>query len=227
MQHERYPVAALCAVTAAIAVTTFWGRVAGLQVRDLAASPAAVAQGRVWLLFSSVLIADRPAAASLIGFMVVGLATLAVCGARALLVAGVAGHVLSAIVVYLAIALIRVFAPAALRQVVTLADYGTSAVIAAWIGAVAHRWWSAHKHVGRRFGVLALCAAAGLIGWLLSPDLTVLDSEHAVALGIGVATAWTVARFAESPSWPSLRYSFGRARVDRRPVPLSQPGTPG
>jgi hypothetical protein len=148
-----------------------------LAVDELAATPRAIEDGRVWLLATSAFLADRPAVPSILGFVVVGLVTLLVAGPRVLWTAAAAGHVLATLVVYAALD--------AAAYTVSQPDYGTSAVIAAWIGVVAY-------HIYRRRSVvpaLAVCAVAGLVGLLLRPDLDVLDTEHVVALAFGAATA--------------------------------------
>src|SRR5205823_4729814 len=53
-----------------------------LPLSALAATPGDVARGKLWLLATSALVADRPWLPSLLGFAAVGLAAVAVCGAR-------------------------------------------------------------------------------------------------------------------------------------------------
>jgi hypothetical protein len=85
--------ASVLVATGTISAVTLATRTRGVSVGSLAASPRAIGDGRVWLLVSSALVADRPAVPSLAGFVLVGLVTLAVCGTRAykLRVARVAG----------------------------------------------------------------------------------------------------------------------------------------
>jgi hypothetical protein len=148
-----------------------------LAVADLAATPRAIEDGRVWLLATSAFVADRPQVPSILGFVIVGLAALVGAGPRVLWAAAAAGHVVATLVVYAALDLAA--------YSVTQPDYGTSAVIAAWIGVVAY-------HVYRRrsgAAAAAICIVAGLVGLLLRPNLDVLDTEHVVALAFGAATA--------------------------------------
>jgi hypothetical protein len=170
--------------TAAITVVTVLNREGRVPLSALAPTPQSFGAGRVWLVATSVFVADRPAAASVGGFLVVGLAVLALCGSRVLWLSAAFGHIGSAVAVYGAIALARATSPRAFVGVDTLLDYGTSAVIAAWIGAVAVRLWARDPRLA-----VALSVGSGLIGWLLHPDLTVLDTEHLVAFGLGVAIA--------------------------------------
>jgi hypothetical protein len=194
----------LGAVTAGISAVTALERTGHVSAATLAPSPQSFAAGRVWLVATSVLIADRPAAASIAGFLVVGLATLALLGPKVAWLSAALGHVGSALAAYGAIMLVRAIDPDAFAAVYSLVDYGTSAVIAAWLGAIAYRLWARDP----RLSVL-LCAAAVLVGWLLHPQLTALDAEHLVAALTGVAVA---------------RYSsvfFTR----RRPAALSTPAS--
>ena len=146
-------------------------------------------EGKLWLLLTSGLLADRPAVPSLLGFWLVGFAVLLLVSPK--VVAGVAlgGHTLSALAVYGVIALTRVLDPHAFASVLRLADYGLSAMIAAWLGAIASVFWKRHPaQLARVLIVLGSAGCAG-IGLALRPDLTFLDSEHLVAYAVGVALA--------------------------------------
>jgi hypothetical protein len=180
---------AASAVTAVTAVVTGTNRAGLLPVSTLAATPQSVGEGKLWLLLTSGLLADRPAVPSIVGFWLVGFAVLLLLSPR--VVAGVAlgGHTLSALAVYGVIALTRVLDPQAFASVLKLADYGLSAMIAAWLGAIACVFWRRHpSRIARVLIVLGSAGCAG-IGLALRPDLTFLDSEHLVAYGVGVALA--------------------------------------
>jgi hypothetical protein len=58
-------------------------------------------------------------------------------------------------------------------------------MIAAWIGVIAYRLWTR----GAAAAAVGLCLVAALVGSLFRPDLDILDTEHAVALGIGIGVA--------------------------------------
>ena len=176
--------------TGSISTATALVRAGQIPLRSVAATPESLADGRVWLLATSAILADRPAVASILGFLVVGLAAVRLCGTRAAWLAAATGHVLSALVVYVALGLVRAVEPSAFEHVLNLPDYGTSAVVAAWIGAIAYGVW---RH-GRRLGAAALVVVSALLGWYFKGSLTVLDAEHAVALACGVgAMRWTPA----------------------------------
>ena len=174
---------------AVVGVVTAANRLGAVSIPALASSPRGIGEGKLWLLATSALLADRPLAPSFIGFVVVGLAALAVCGARVLWTTAAAGHVLSALGVYGLVGAVRLVDPAAFQSVLSLQDYGLSAVIAAWIGAIACVQWRRGTGFGRRIAIVAGCLGCAGIGILCRPDLTVLDSEHVVAFAIGVALA--------------------------------------
>jgi hypothetical protein len=175
---------AVLGATGLISVATAINRLDVLPTRLFASSPQEFADGRVWLLATSAVVADRPAGASIVGFAVVGLAALALCGGRVTWLAAVTGQIGSALLVYATIVLTRAADPTAFASVISYADYGTSAIIAAWIGAIAYRLWSRES----RSAAILLCLASGLIGWLFKSQLTALDTEHVVALCFGVVS---------------------------------------
>jgi hypothetical protein len=188
VELKRAALAATCATTVAAAVTGL-NRLGELPLASIAASPQAVADGKAWLLVTSGLIADRPLVPSLAGFWLVGLAALLLCSARVVALVAVLGHTLSAVSVYALIAITRLFDPVAFSSVFQLADYGLSAMIGAWIGAIARVLWSRTTTTrGRAAIVLGSLGCAG-IGLACRPDVTSLDSEHLVAFAIGASLA--------------------------------------
>ena len=156
---------------------------------SLAASPSAIAKGRLWLLVTSGLIADRPWLASLIGFAIVAFAALWAAPVRVVVASALAGHILATLAVYGMLGVAREVDHDAFASLVDKADVGLSAIIAAWIGVVAHALWvrydSPRAHVLNALG----CIGCALIGFAFRPDLTALDSEHLVAFAMGVAIA--------------------------------------
>lgn len=182
-------IASVSGATAVVGVVTAVNRLGAVSIPALAASPRGIGEGKLWLLATSALLADRPLAPSFVGLVVVGLAALAVCGARVLWTTAAAGHVLSALVVYGLVGAVRLADPTAFQAVLSLPDYGVSALIAAWIGAIACVEWRRRPGLGPRVAIAVGCLGCAGIGILCRPDLTVLDSEHVVAFAIGVALA--------------------------------------
>ena len=175
--RNRAAVASVVAVGGVITAVTALNRLGAIDLRDLAATPSSVADGREWLLLSSAFVADRPAVPSIAGFLVVGLAALVFCSGRVLWTAAAAGHLVGTVAIYGVLD--------AASYTVSRLDYGTSAVIAAWLGVIASHLWRR----GLRGGAVGLCLVSALVGWLCRPDLDIFDTEHAVALAAGVAVA--------------------------------------
>lgn len=176
-------VLAVCAVSTATATGLF-------PATRLAASPAAIADGRLWLLASSALVVERPVVLSLASLALLAAATLALCGIRVAWRAAIGGHLLSTLVVYVAIWLVRLGQPGTFGSVLHRADYGVSAVSAAWLGAVAAVCWRARGATpAGRLAVAGGCVAAGLFAYGAHPDRSVLSSEHLIAFAVGILAA--------------------------------------
>jgi len=180
--RRRFSIVAVPAVAVVVSVVTVLTRLGALSLRDLASTPQGVADGREWQLLTSAFVADRPAVPSVVGFTIVGLAALAFAGARILWTAAVAGHVLATVIVYAALDVAQV--------TVSRPDYGTSAIIAAWIGVIACCLWRR----GAAGAAVGLCVVAAVVAWFFRPDLDILDTEHAVALAVGIGVAAWVPR---------------------------------
>jgi hypothetical protein len=207
---RRAALAASCATTVA-GTATLLNRLGELPLSSVASSPQAVGDGRVWLVATSGLIADRPLVPSLLGFWIVGFAALILCSVRVVALVAVAGHICSALAVYALIGLTRLVDPEGFASVVQLADYGLSAIIGAWIGAIAAVLWrrtaTRRAHLAIALGSLG-CAGIGLA---CRPDVTFLDSEHIVAFAIGAALASerVRARLALPPRRLAAALAFG------------------
>jgi hypothetical protein len=177
------------AATGATAGVTVANRLGDLSVSTLAASPRAIGDGKLWLIASSGLLADRPAVPSLVGFWIVAVAVLVLCSVRVVVGVAIGGHTISALGAYGLIGLARIADPHAFSSVMHVADYGLSAIIAAWIGAIARVLWTRYPtRVGRVLIALGSVACAG-IGLAFRPDVTFLDTEHLIAYAIGFVLA--------------------------------------
>jgi hypothetical protein len=165
-------------------------RVRLIPLSDLASSPHAVAEARLWSLVTSALLVSSPMFWSLVAFALFGVLALRLCGTRVLLISAFAGHIASTLVVYALLALARTFDPRAFEALLKVPDYGVSAVSAAWLGAIASASWRARNRTlrGRIATALAVLGVA-LFAWLLRGHLSFLDLEHVVAFGIGVVVA--------------------------------------
>jgi hypothetical protein len=173
----------LVGATAVVGAGTAANRLAGLPLSSLAATPRAVGDGKLWLLVTSGLLADTPWLPSLVGFAIVLAVALCVLPVRDVVVAAAAGQIVSALIVYGIVGVARLVEPHAFASVIDLPDFGVSAMIAAWIGAVAAVAWARHNHLL----VVAGCFACLGVGLAFRPTITFLDSEHIVAFAIGIA----------------------------------------
>ena len=170
----------------------------------LAASPTAVAHGRLWLLLVSGLVAEHPIGASLVSFALLAALTYSVCGARAFALSAVVGHVGSTLLAYGFIGLARLVAPHAFQALLTSPDYGVSAVSAAWLGALTQTGWRARGQTLQGRASLALgCLAIGVFAYMLRPGLSVLASEHVFAFALGAAMAGLVSPRRSDPKMRS------------------------
>jgi hypothetical protein len=173
----------------------------GLAVA-LAASPSRIAHGRLWLLVTSGLLAERPVGPSIISFALLAALTLVVCGRRVFWLAAVAGHVLSTLIVYGAIAVGRFVEANDFRVAFGSYDYGVSAVSAAWLGAIAAAGWRVRGQTRAGRVAIALgCVAVAVFAYVMHPGVTIIGSEHVFAFAIGIAVGAAKAR----AGWPALR----------------------
>ena len=189
MRHLTARAAAICAPTAVAGAVTAANGAGWLDLSQLAASPRAVAEGKLWLLLTSGVIADRPWLPSLLGFAIVGFAALSVAPARVVVVAALTGHVLATLAVYGFLGAADAVDHGAFAHLLDRPDVGLSAIMAAWIGVVSGVFWRRYR--SRRAHLLnALgCVGCALIGFAFRPDVTALDSEHLVAFALGLAIA--------------------------------------
>lgn len=156
----------------------------------VAASPAQIARGRLWLLVSSGLLAERPVGASIVSFVLLALLVLIVCGPRTFWWAAVCGHLASTVAIYAVIEVTRLDDPRAFANVFASRDYGVSAISAAWLGALATVGWQIRgRSVSGRCAIALSCAAVGLFAYSARPGLTIIASEHLLAFAFGVAVA--------------------------------------
>jgi hypothetical protein len=173
--------------TAVVGAGTGANRLFGVPLSSFAASPRLVGEGRVWLLVTSGVLADNPWLPSLAGFAIALTVALWVLPGYVVVSAAAAGQILSALLVYGSVGLVRLLDPHAFGTVVGQSDFGLSAVIAAWIGAVAAVYWRRNPSARARMGVVLGCLCCLGVGLAFRPHLTFLDSEHIVAFAIGAA----------------------------------------
>jgi hypothetical protein len=180
-------VSSVALVSGAVTAVTVATRTGAVGTQTLAATARSVGDGRLWLLATSAFVADRPAVPSIAGLALVGVVAVCLLGGRTAWTAAALGHLGSALFVYAALDLAVALHRPGAERASTLPDFGTSAVIASWVGALAAYGWQRREGMRARAMIAAGACACGLIGWLLRPDLTVLDTEHLVAFAVGAA----------------------------------------
>ena len=122
MTPQRRSLGGLFAVFAAVICVTAASRARLVGLAALASSPRSAGEGKVWLLLTSAFVADKPTAASLLAFAAFAIAVLIACGSRLLWFSAVAGHLGSAVAVYVALATVRAVIPSAFESVLSLPD---------------------------------------------------------------------------------------------------------
>jgi hypothetical protein len=182
------------AATAIVGAGTAANRLAGVPLSQWAATPRAVGNGKVWLLVTSGLLADKPWLPSLIGFTIVLVVALHVLSVPQVVGAAAFGQIASALLVYGLVGAAHVVDPHLVGSLLGFEDYGLSAMIAAWIGAIAFVGWRKYPRTRGRAAVGAGCAVCLLVGLAFRPHLDFLDSEHLVAFAIGAAVASSIPR---------------------------------
>ena len=164
--------------------------------RNLAATPAAILAGKLWLLVTSAfLVSGEPAlhlngtAVDVLELTALALAAVLVVerlGALTFWVVAVAGHVGGTLLAYAGVGLVWLVSHDADNGVIHKLDYGVSAVLMALLGALMVSAWKSIAANGRRpreVLLLVVCAATGIAGATLFEPL--VDAEHGVAFVLG------------------------------------------
>src|SRR4051812_37988543 len=172
---------AAAAWLAAVALVALTRVTAGWPApRELAVSPDALERGRLWLLATSALVIQGPAALQIAGTAVLIWVVVHRFGAARFWATAVAGHVGSTFAVYAGIGLVWLVDAHAVRDVTDAPDYGISAVWAACMGVVCMAGAMGALTRPRLATALgAGCLLAFLV--LLPADGELSDVEHLVA----------------------------------------------
>lgn len=159
-------------------------------VDALAASPERVREGKLWFLFSSAVLVDRPVFISVVSFIALAALAWRISGARVFWLSAFLGQIVATLLVYLFIGTARRLVAGAFSAALASPDYGVSTVSAAWLGSIATVAWRhrGRSHIGKA-SIAGSCIAVALFAYSVRPDLTVLSSEHLVAFGLGVGAA--------------------------------------
>jgi hypothetical protein len=151
-------------------------------------SPAALAAGKVWLLFTSALIVSGPPLLELAGLTIASAVLVARRGAAGFWRVAIGGHVGATLIAYAGVAVLWLVHRETVEGIVHDPDYGVSAVWLAVLGAILATVWSDARRDGWTAGeraVAGVCVGAALIGAAFFPPLSA--AEHGLAFLIGLA----------------------------------------
>jgi hypothetical protein len=157
---------------------------------DFALTPAALAQGKVWLVLTSALLVSGPPLLELAGLVLAIGVLVRREGPASFWRAGFGGHVGGTLLAYAAVGILWVIA----RSTVHAPDYGVSAV---WLGVLGAVFVSIaaerRRHVlgGIEKAALALCALAAVIGAVFFDPLPAAEHTLAFLIGAGVQASAT------------------------------------
>jgi hypothetical protein len=197
---------ALFAYLAAVVVLTVVEELHGWsELHLLASSPDAVADGRVWSLLTSGLVAEGWLAPQVLATAVLGVAAIRLGGARVFWIAAAVAHVVGTLLVYVAIWLVDsaavpwAAAPSDFAKLAGQADFGISLVWCAAGGVLAGVGWWQGSSLSRptRLALGILPVAALVVVTAASDGLAVFEHVVAFALAAGVvfvAGRWSSAR---------------------------------
>jgi hypothetical protein len=171
----------------AVATVEVSRRVVGFpEVREFAASPAAVASAKLWLLVTSAFIVSGPPVLELTGVALTVALLIRLYGAGVFWFVAILGHVGSTLTAYAGVGLLWLVRPDAVEDVVERPDYGISGAWLAVFGALCvSAWQSLAEGRGGRWEVTVLvgsvgAAAIGLFAFPLLPGI-----EHLLAFLFG------------------------------------------
>jgi hypothetical protein len=202
------------AIAFLLAVTTLEviRRTAGFPAtRDVAASPAAVASAKVWLLVTSAFIVSGPPVLELAGVALAFGLLIRLHGAGAFWLVAAVGHIGSTLTVYAGVGLLWLVRPDTVEDVVERPDYGVSGVWLAVLGALFASSWrslAAGKGGVGEVVVLIVSLGAAVIGFALFPLLPGAEHLLAFLFGAGVLLGYSRWRSPGRPIHPTASPSM-------------------
>jgi hypothetical protein len=178
-------------------------RAAGFPTtHDFAASPAAVASAKVWLLVTSAFIVNGPAVLELTGVAVAVALLIRIHGANTFWVVAAVGHFGSTLAAYAGVGLLWLVTPDAVEDVVERPDYGISGAWLAVLGALCASSWrtlaAGRGGIGEAV-ILIVSLTAGVIGFSFFPLLAGVEHVLAFLFGAGVLLAYPRSRLLGTP----------------------------
>jgi len=161
----------------------------------LASTPAGVAEGRVWQLFTSGLTVDGPVLPQLAGMALVAWVLARRYGARAFWSVALAGHLGSTVLVYLGLGFALLLGGGHLGELLTMPDFGISCVWSGAVGALAAGVLRDGVRRGAtRVGLPLSLALLGMVAAATVASGSLAQLEHPVAFVLGAVVLLAVAR---------------------------------
>jgi hypothetical protein len=187
-------VLSIAAYIAAVGACEIARRMAGFpEPSDVALSPAALAAGKVWLLFTSAFLVSGPPLAELAGLTVAAALLVRRVGPAAFWRAAIAGHVVATLIAYAGVGVLWLADRATVDAVVHDRDFGVSGVWLGVLGALFVVAWRSLRVDPGRGGdriVASACVTAAAIGTIFFPPLSGAEHALAFAAGAGLQLTW-------------------------------------
>lgn len=165
------------------------------SVRELASSPALVAQGQWWRLVTSGLVVNGPVVPQIVAIGALGTLAIYFGGSATFWVSAVAGHYFGTMISYIGVAGLWAVDRAAALRYATNPDYGVSLVWCAALGAfAAWAWLGPRASVRRPVHPLWSLVALGVLVVVTFYSDNLAAVQHAVAFVVGATVIATAGR---------------------------------
>ena len=182
--------ASVAAYLIAVALVELLRRAEVASVGDLAATPDAVADLKLWVLVTSAFIVSGPPVLELLGVAIAAVLLVRRRSAGTFWACAVTGHIGGTLLVYGSVGVLWLASHETVQSVLDRPDYGVSAVWLALLGALLVCAIDAVR-AGRPSSIdrllIVACPLAALIGFAFFPLLS--GSEHLVAFLTGMLVA--------------------------------------
>jgi hypothetical protein len=184
-----------------------------VSAADLASSPASLAAGKVWLLFTSGFVVVGPPLPQVATIALLAVLVIRFRGSRTFWGAALLGHVGSTLVVYAVVGLLWWADAGLVHDVIAAPDYGISCIWSAGLGAVAAGAWLGEVGRRRPWSGKAVAAAAVLVLAAVSvvSDDEIARAEHIVAFALGALVVLRSGRLAGATGFRELCCARRRA----------------
>jgi hypothetical protein len=201
LRSSRLGAASVLAYLLALVTIEVLRRAGTLSASSLAATPAAIAAGKSWLLLTSAFAFSGPAVLELAGLALAVFLFVRQAGPGTFWLVGGVSHIGATLLVYAGVGILWLVARDGVEGIVDKPDFGVSAV---WLGVLGAIFAGCAQSLRRGEGgprerlLAGLCLAAAVIGFVFFSLLP--GSEHAVAFLLGALVAWLLGESFRVPS---------------------------